>query len=57
MLEKGIRARRGIEEVMFPGMLVVGDITNWYQSQHFNSKPGWAMLVEVEAKVSENNFF
>jgi hypothetical protein len=36
-------------------VLLVGDVTNWYQSQGFNTEPGWAMLVEVEAKVSENN--
>jgi hypothetical protein len=27
----------------------------WYQIQGFNTEPGWAMLVEVEAKVLENN--
>jgi hypothetical protein len=27
-----------------------GDITNWYQSQGFNTKPGWAMLVVREIR-------
>jgi hypothetical protein len=36
---------------MLPGLLVVGDVTNWYQSHGFNTEPGWAMLVEVEEKV------
>jgi hypothetical protein len=30
--------------------LVAGDVTKWYQSHGFNTEPGWAMLVEVEAK-------
>jgi hypothetical protein len=37
------------------GLLVVRDITIWYQSHGFNIDHGWAMLVNVEAKVSENN--
>jgi hypothetical protein len=36
-------------------LLVAGDVTNWYQSHGFNTEPGWAMLVEAEAKVSEKN--
>jgi hypothetical protein len=36
-------------------LLVVRDVTIWYQSQGFNTEPGWAMLVEVEEKVSEKN--
>jgi hypothetical protein len=39
--------------VALPDLLVVGDVTIWYQSQGFNTEPGWAMLVEVEAKYSE----
>jgi hypothetical protein len=34
---------------------MVRDVTNWYQSHGFNTEPGWAMLVEDEAKVSEKN--
>jgi hypothetical protein len=41
--------------VAFPGLLVAGDVTNWYQSHGFNTELGWAMLVVVEAKVSEKN--
>jgi hypothetical protein len=41
--------------VAFPDLLVAGDVTNWYQSHGFNTEPGWAMLVEVEAKFSEKN--
>jgi hypothetical protein len=41
--------------VALPSLLVAGDVTNWYQSQGFNTEPRWAMLVEVEAKVSEKN--
>jgi hypothetical protein len=45
-----------IQEVMLPDLLVVvGDVTNWYQSHGFNTEPGWAMLVEVEEKVLEKN--
>jgi hypothetical protein len=32
---------------------VVGDVTKWYQSMVFNTEPGWAMLVENEAKFLE----
>jgi hypothetical protein len=39
--------------VALPDLLVARDITVRYQSQGFNTEPGWAMLVEVEAKVSE----
>jgi hypothetical protein len=34
---------------------VAGDVTIWYQSQGFNTEPGWAMLVVVEEKVLEKN--
>jgi hypothetical protein len=36
---------------------VVRDVTKWYQSHGFNTKPRWAMLVEFEAKFSEKNCF
>jgi hypothetical protein len=39
--------------VAFPNLLVVGDVTNWYQSHGFNTEPRWAMLVVVEEKVSK----
>jgi hypothetical protein len=55
MLQNGIRARRDVQEVTLPDLLVVGDVTKWYQSHGFNTEPGWAMLVEVEEKVSEKN--
>jgi hypothetical protein len=42
--------------VELPGLLVVGDVTNWYQRQGFNTEPGWALLVVVEAKVLEKIF-
>jgi hypothetical protein len=29
---------------------VVGDVTKWYQSHGFKTKPGWARIVEVEKK-------
>jgi hypothetical protein len=41
--------------VTFPVLLVARDITKWYQTHGFNTEPRWAMLVEVEAKVSKNN--
>jgi hypothetical protein len=44
MLQKGI-------EVGLTRPVVAGDVTNWYQSHGFNTEPGWAMLVEVEAKI------
>jgi hypothetical protein len=49
----GIRAKRDIQEVMLPSLLVAGDVTNWYQRHGFNTDPGWTMLVEVEAKVQK----
>jgi hypothetical protein len=27
------------------------DVTKWYQSHGFDTEPGWAMLVEVEARL------
>jgi hypothetical protein len=39
--------------VALPGLLVVGDVTNWYQIHGFNTELGWDMLVEVEENVSE----
>jgi hypothetical protein len=55
-LQNGIRAKRDVQEVVFPGLLVVGDVTKcYYQSHGFNTEHGWAMLVEVEGKFSEKN--
>jgi hypothetical protein len=51
----GIRVKEASSGVALPDLLVAGDVTNWYQSQGFNTEPGWAMLVEVEEKVSEKN--
>jgi hypothetical protein len=39
--------------VAFPSLLVVGDVTNMVSEHGYNTEPGWAMLVEVEARVSE----
>jgi hypothetical protein len=36
--------------VTLPNLLVAGGVTNWYQSQGIKNEPGWAMLVEFEAK-------
>jgi hypothetical protein len=54
-LQIGIRAKRDVKEVVLPDLLVDGDVTKWYQSHGLNTEPGWAMLVEAETKVSENN--
>jgi len=53
MPQIGIGSKRDIQEVAFPDLLVVGDVTNWYKRHGFNTKLGWAMLVEVEAKVQK----
>jgi len=53
--QNGIRYERDIQEVTLPDLLVARDVAKWYQSHGFNTDPGWAMLVEVEEKVSENN--
>jgi hypothetical protein len=37
----GIRAVR-CSSVTFLGLLMDGDITNWYQSQGTSTEPGWA---------------
>jgi hypothetical protein len=52
MSQIGIREKY-VYRVMLPGLLVVGDVTNWYQSQGFDTEPGWAMVVVNETKVSE----
>jgi hypothetical protein len=51
----GIKPKRDVKEVAFSSLLVIGDIKKWYEIHGFNTQPGWAMLVEVEEKVSENN--
>jgi hypothetical protein len=56
-IQIGIKARRYVEEVTLPDLLVAGDVTNLYQSHGFNTEPRCAMLVEVEEKVSEKNCF
>jgi hypothetical protein len=67
--QNGIKAKRNIPNVAFPrpvggwghpvvmllAWLVAGDVTKWYQSHGFNTDSGWAMLVEVEEKVSKKN--
>jgi hypothetical protein len=55
MSQIGIRAKRYVQEVVFPDLLVVGNITKWYQIHGFNTEPGWARKVEVEEKVSKGN--
>jgi hypothetical protein len=50
---KLVSEKKYVYSVSMPDLLVVGDVTNWYQSHGFNTEPGWAMLVEVETKVSE----
>jgi hypothetical protein len=55
MSQFGIKARRDVQEVTFPDLLVAGDVTKWYQSHGFNTEPRWAMLMEVEEKVLEKN--
>jgi hypothetical protein len=49
-----INTRIDVQEVMLSGLLVAQDVTKWYQSHGFNTEPGWAMLLEVEEKISEN---
>jgi hypothetical protein len=39
--------------VALPILLVVGDVTIWYQSHSFDTEPGWAMLVVNETNISE----
>jgi hypothetical protein len=39
--------------VTLPDLLVVGDVTRWYQSHGFDTTPGWAMLVVNETNISE----
>jgi hypothetical protein len=59
MLQFGIRASllktRCLGSVSSIVLLLVGYVTIWYQRQGFNTEPGWAMLVEVEEKVSEED--
>jgi hypothetical protein len=52
----GIKDKRDVKEVAFSSLLVTGDVTKWYEIHGFNTQPGWAMLVEAEAKDSENNY-
>ena len=56
MLQYGNRAQKAklrLFLVALPGLLVVGDVTIWYRSHGYNTEPGWVMLVEFEARVSE----
>jgi hypothetical protein len=39
--------------VVFPDLLVAEDVTIWHQIHGYNTEPRCAILVEVEARVSE----